>query len=193
VTLPGWLALVVLAAVVVWLGFALVGVVRELSALRLRVDELESAASPIRIEGGLAVGRRAPTWSITAATGEVVTAASVAGARHLMVFADQECRACDDVVPAIVRASDAGTLPRAVVVGRGEPVAVPEAWRGATSGVERGDEVSAAFEVEVSPFVFVIDEGGAVVARGGVTDLHDVEMLVGAGRGITIVGEATDG
>jgi phosphoribosylformimino-5-aminoimidazole carboxamide ribonucleotide (ProFAR) isomerase len=41
--------------------------------------------------------------------------------------------------------------------------------------------------------VFVIDEGGAIVARGGVADLRDVEALVEAGRGITIVGDAADG
>jgi hypothetical protein len=192
VTIVVWLALGVLVVAVVWLGLALVGVVRELSSLRAQVDEL-SAASPIRIGGGLAVGRRAPSWSITTPTGDVVTSTSMAGSRYLLVFADQECRACDEVVPAIVRAADTSRLPQAVIVGRGEASAVPEAWRGATSGVERADEVSAAFEVEISPSAFVIDEGGAIVARGGVADMRDVEALVEAGRGITIVGDAADG
>lgn len=192
-TIVGWLVLGVLVVAVAWLGLALVGVVRELASLRARIDELESAASPIRIGGGLAVGRRAPSWSITTPTGDVVTSSSMAGSRYLLVFADQECRSCDEVVPAIVRAADTRALPDAVIVGRGEPGAVPDAWRSATSGVERADEVSDAFEVEISPSVFVIDEGGAIVARGGVADLRDVEALVGAGRGITIVGDVADG
>jgi hypothetical protein len=192
VTIVGWFVLGVLVVAVVWLGLALVGVVRELSSLRGRIDELESAASPMRIGGGLAVGRRAPSWSITTPTGDVVTSASMAGSRYLLVFADQGCSTCEDVVPAIVKAADTSALPGAVIVGRGEPAAVPDAWRSATSGVERADDVSEAFEVEISPSVFVIDEGGAIVARGGVADLHDVETLVGASRGITIVGDVAD-
>jgi peroxiredoxin len=193
VTIVVWLVLGVLVVAGVWLGLALVGVVRELSSLRARVAELESATSPIRIGGGLAAGRRAPSWSITTPTGDVVTSASMAGSRYLLVFADQDCRGCDEVVPAIVRAADMSRVPQAVIVGRGEASAVPEAWRNATAGVERADEVSEAFEVEISPSVFVIDEGGAIVARGGVADLRDVEALVEAGRGITIVGDAADG
>jgi hypothetical protein len=189
-TLVGWLIVAALGVVVTWLGLALVGLVRDQSALRARVEQLESVAAPVRLDAGLAVGRRAPAWSITAPSGDVVTSTSVVGRQHLLVFADADCRACDELVPGVVRASTEGTLPPAVIVGRGDAAAMPPSWRNATSGVERDGEVSAAFGVDVSPHVFVVDDGGAVVAQGGVVEVHDVEELVAAGRGITIVEDA---
>jgi hypothetical protein len=192
-TLAGWLIAAALAVLLGWLGLALVGVVRELSRLRERVAALESEAEPVHVGSGLAVGRRAPTWSITTAAGDEVTSASVAGTRYLLVFADADCRACDVLVPSLVRASAAGALPRAVIVGRGDAATMPASWRSGASGVERDGVVSEAFEVEVSPHVFVVDEGGSIVAQGGAVDLPDVEALVGAGRGIQIVSGAADG
>jgi hypothetical protein len=189
-TLAGWLVVAALATVVAWLGLALVGVVREQSALRARIQDLESGTTPTRLDAGLAVGRRAPGWSITTPSGDVVTSGSVAGERHLLVFADADCRACASLVPSVVRASAEGALPPAVIIGRGDAAATPSSWRNATSGVERDGEVSAAFDVDVSPHVFVVDDGGVVVAQGGVVDLHDVEVLVAAARGITIVDDA---
>jgi hypothetical protein len=189
-TLAGWLIVAALATVVAWLGLALIGVVREQSALRARVEGLESASTPTRLDAGLAVGRRAPDWSIAAPSGDVVTSSSVAGERHLLVFADADCSACESLVPNVVQASAEGILPPVVIIGRGNAAATPSSWRNATSGVERDGEVSAAFDVDVSPHVFVVDDGGVVVAQGVVVDLHDVEVLVAAGRGITIVDDA---
>ena len=54
------------------------------------------------------------------------------------------------------------------------------------------DEVSDAFRVEVSPHIFVIDEGGAIVAQGGAASLEDVEALVREGRGIQVLPGADD-
>ena len=81
-----------------------------------------------------------------------------------------------------------------VVVGRAGD-AVPAAWRRArvVAGSERGRSVSDAFGVEVSPHVFVIDEGGAIVAQGGAVTLQDVEALVRGAQGIRIVPGAAGG
>ena len=185
-----WVAIGVLVLVVGWLGLALVGLVREQAALRARIEHLEATAVPLRLDTGVAVGRHAPAWSITRPDGEVVTSASLAGLRHVLVFADADCRACDELIPGVVRASTEGALPPVVIVGRGDAASMPSSWRAATAGVEHDDEVSAAFDVEVTPHVFVVDDGGAVVAQGGALDLRDVEALVTAGSGITIVRDA---
>ena len=186
-TAAGWIVVVVIVATLVWLGLALAGLLREHAALRARVDELESRLSPLALEDPLPVGRTSPDWSITTPEGDVVTAASLAGRRHLLVFADPDCRACDELVPGVAQASAAGALPPAVIVGRGDAGAIPAPWRPATVGVERATEVSDAFRVDVSPYVFVIDDGGAIVASGAAAELRDVEHLVAAGRDITIV------
>ena len=188
---PAWVAVGTLAVVVVWLGLALVGAVRDLGTLRGRVDALEAATAPTTPVGtGLAVGAPAPAWTIATPGGGLASSSAFEGRRHLLVFADATCRACDDLVPAVIAAASRGTVPPLAVIGRGD-VSTSGTWRAADVrvriGSERGDEVSAAYGVDMSPFVFVIEEGGSVVARGGVATLDDVIRLVGEAEGVRIV------
>jgi hypothetical protein len=178
-----WAVVLVLAAAVVWLVFAMIGLVREVAALRA---ELASRPS-VQLAGGLPVGSAGPPWTIETPEGPVASA-GFAGERHLLVFADGDCRACDDVVPAVVREAGADRLPPAVVIGRnGAPT--PGAWSGpnVAAGRERERDVSDAYLVDASPHVFVIDEQGAVVAQGGAVSLADVVSLVRDAEGIRIV------
>ena len=103
----GWILAALLGVALVWLGLALAGAVRELATLRERVEALEGAAGPIHLDGGLPIGSPEPAWSLTAPDGALVTSSLLGGRRHLVVFADAECRACDEVVPAVVRAAAA--------------------------------------------------------------------------------------
>jgi len=189
---PAWVAVGGLLVVVVWLGLALVGAVREIGTLRGRVDALEAAGAPTtQLETGLAVGAPAPAWTIATPGGGAASSSSFEGRRHLLVFADATCRACDDLVPAVIAAASRGTVPPLAVIGRGDAAATPGPWRAADVrvriGSERGDEVSEAYGVDVSPSVFVIDEGGSVVARGGAVTLDDVLGLVREAEGVRIV------
>ncbi len=194
---PAWVAVGTLAVVVVWLGLALVGAVRELGTLRGRVDALEAADAPtIHLGTGLAVGAPAPAWTIATPGGGLASSSAFEGRRHLLVFADATCRACDDLVPAVIAAASRGTVPPLAVIGRGDAASTPGPWRAADVrvriGSERGNQVSEAYRVDVSPFVFVIDEGGSVIARGGAVTLDDVVRLVREAEGVRIVaaGEA---
>jgi len=191
-SLVGWVAVALVFALVVWLGFALIALIRTQAGLRARIEDLEAAITPIRLDGGLPVGRTAPDWEIGTADGGSLAAASLAGTRHVLLFADTTCRACDDLVPAAVDASTNGALPPVVVIAREDDVAIPPSWAGRWTGVEHDDEVSEAFHVDVSPHLFVIDEGGAIVAQGGAATLADVEALVREGRGIQVLPEADD-
>jgi hypothetical protein len=191
---PAWVAVGTLVGMVVWLGLALVGAVRELGALRGRLDALEAAAAgapATRLATGLAVGAPAPAWTIATPGGGVASSSSFEGRRHLLVFADATCRACDDLVPAVIAAASLGTVPPLAVISRGEAASTPGPWRAADVrvriGSERGDEVSEAYGVDVSPFAFVVDEGGSVVARGGAATLDDVLALVREAEGVRIV------
>ena len=191
-SLLGWVLVALLFALVLWLGFALIALIRTQAGLRARIEDLEATIAPIRLEGGLAVGRTAPDWAIDIADGGSLAAASLAGTRHVLLFADTSCRACDDLVPAAVEASATGALPPVVVIAREDDAAMPVSWAGRWTGVEHGDEVSEAFHVDVSPHLFVIDEGGAIVAQGGAATLADVEALVREGSGIQVLPEAGD-
>jgi hypothetical protein len=112
----------------------------------------------------------------------------------VLVFADAECRTCDDLLPDVVRAGGERALPPVVVVGR-DTGAVPVSWSGpgVVAGWEADRDVSDAYLVDVSPHVFVLDEEGAVVAQGGAVTLADVETLVRDAQGIRIVPGATHG
>jgi len=191
-SLIGWIVVVLLFALVLWLGFALIALIRTQAGLRARIEDLEASIAPIRLDGGLPVGRTAPDWKIAAADGGLLAATSLAGTRHVLLFADTSCRACDDVVPAAVAGAEAGTLPRVVVIARDADSEMPPSWSGPWTGVEHQGEVSAAFRVDVSPHLFVIDEGGAIVAQGGAATLADVEALVREGRGIQVLPEVDD-
>ena len=189
---PAWVAVGTLAVVVVWLGLALVGAVRELGTLRGRVDALEAADPPTTHLGtGLAVGAPAPAWTISTPGGGVASSSAFEGRRHLLVFADATCRACDELVPAVIAAASRGTVPPLAVIGRGDAASTPGPWRAADVrvriGSERGGGVSEAYGVDVSPFVFVVDEGGSVVARAGVATMDDVLRLVREAEGVRIV------
>jgi hypothetical protein len=190
-TLAGWIVIAVFFALVLWLGFAMIALVRTQAGLRARIEDLEASIAPVRIAGGLPVGRTAPDWVIVTDDGGSLTASAFTGTRHILLFADATCVACDEVVPAVIRAADDGDVPPVVVIGR-EGDDLPASWGGPRTGVEHGDEVSAAFRVEVSPHAFVIDEGGAIVAQGGAATLEDVEALVREGRGIQVLPGADD-
>ncbi len=192
-SLLGWVVVALLFALVLWLGFALIALVRTQAGLRARIEDLEAAIAPIRLEGGLPIGRTAPGWQITTSEGGSLAAASLAGTRHILLFADTSCGACDEVVPAAVDAAANGLLPPVVVIVREDGAPMPSSWEGPRTGVEHGDEVSEAFRVEVSPHLFVIDEGGAIVAQGGAGTLSDVESLVREARGLQVLPETDDG
>jgi hypothetical protein len=197
-----WVAITFLVLATIWIGLALVGAVREQAALRERVEMLERSVAPVHLGGGIPVGRRAPGWSVETATG-VVSEEVFGGARHLLIFADATCGACDDLVPEALTAAAAGRIPPVVVVDAGGLADIPGAWSAGASGrgivgVERRHDVSEAFGVQLTPHAFVVDEGGFVVANGGPTDLDGVRALLREADGIRIVPgadprEAADG
>jgi hypothetical protein len=198
VTVGGWIAVGVLSALVIWLGFALMGAVRELADLRARVAALEAPPDRelVRLADGLPVGAPSPGWSVVAPDGRVHTSTEHRGRRHLVLFADADCAACIELLPTVVGAAADQVVPPTVVIGRG---ALPPAWTDhvdgvrVTVGTDRGGEVSRAFRTEISPHLFVIDEGGFVAAQGGPLSLGDVRTLIREAGELRIVTGAFDG
>jgi hypothetical protein len=189
VSVFAWLAMSIATIALAWIGLALVGVVRELEELRARLDALGTRGDAPRRE--LPVGAPVPVWRIATADGEVVSSSTFDARRHLLLFADAACRACDDLVPEVVRSAGAGSIPPVAVIAHGDAASTPAPWRVADVrvrvGAERGDEVSAAFGVDITPTAFVVDEGGAVVARGPVATMDDVRGLLHQADGVRIV------
>jgi hypothetical protein len=190
----GWAAVALLVVALVWLGLALAGAVRELAALKRRVELLEEGTPVVHLAEGLPVGTRAPSWEIEGRDRRVFPSSQLRGTRHVVIFADAECRACDQLIPAVI--GEAPSLPRVVVVGRGEPASTPAGWTSSkrvSVGVEHGDDVSTAFRTEVSPHVFVLDEAGFIAAQGTAATVEEIRGLLRDADQIQIVATGDGG
>ena len=53
-TVAGWIVVALFFALVLWLGFAMIALVRTQAGLRARIEDLEGSIAPVRIAGGLA-------------------------------------------------------------------------------------------------------------------------------------------
>jgi hypothetical protein len=190
VTALPWVLVVVLTALLTWLLFALSGATRTIADLRARTTA--GAARPMST--GLHAGTRAPSIAGLAED-------HVRGARHLVVFVDPDCEACDRLVPDLIASASDRSLPHTVLVSVGEPSEHPSTWRAAAARselvVERDRSVSDAYLVDVTPTAFLVDEGGVIVASTPVATIDDVRRIVADSRGVRVapgtevVGDAT--
>jgi hypothetical protein len=176
-------ALVALLAVIV-LACVVAATLRALD--RLRADVAALRAGPHEafdiIGDAIPVGDPAPAFAATAANGAPYSSDDLEGTLRLVAFARPGCPPCEELVPALVRDVERGTLPPAVVVSRGAPADQPHAWRAggprARLVMEHEDRVSRAYRSDVAPIVFVLTPEDRVGARGIATTVEDVRALV---------------
>lgn len=189
--LVAWILVVLLTGIVVWLLLALSGASRTIAQLR-DADHAGAPGSEDRVthlSTGLAPASLAPRFEGAGTDGSSVSSAELSGERHLLVFVDPGCAACDELVPGIIGRTDQRHLPRTLLVSRGRPEDHQRSWAvgsRATLVLEPDDEVSEAYAVEVTPTAFVVDEGGVVVASGVVATIGDLEAMVAGTDGVRI-------
>src|SRR5262249_41370350 len=113
------IAFALLAAIVLFLGFLLLGTLRSLGVLRWRMELLE-ATTPSRLgRGGLRVGKRAPDFSLSNPIGSMVALHEYAGRKVLLVFMQVGCSPCQRIIPELNRVQDAGEA-QVLVVQNGD-------------------------------------------------------------------------
>jgi hypothetical protein len=186
VTAVLWIAVGVLTAAVVFLLLALNGATRTVSALRRTLDGQDDVGGVVHPASGLPVGSAAPTIESVAADGAHVMATAMRGRRHLVVFADPGCAACQTLVPPLLALS--GRVPVALVT-RVE-TALPLGWRAGPDDLVVADPtegIADAFKVGFTPHVFVVDAGGAIAAQGPADTVEMVEHLLREAEGVRIV------
>jgi hypothetical protein len=197
-----WVVAVAAILTVVFLGLVLAGVVRRLDELRREVEDLRrtqvALADVEHPEGGLPIGSAVPSFDAELETGGRFSSSDMKGARHLIVFADPTCTACDGLVPPLLEAAAKGDVPPVVVVGMAGRV-WPAGWMPAAgtedrAGVVRdeGGRIARAFRSDFSPHVFVVDEGGSVTAQGPAGSLASVRELLHDAEGIQIIHTEAD-
>ncbi len=181
-----WLSsIVILWAVVLFLGFLLMGTLRALGLLTWRLEQLE-ATTPKRLgRDGLKPGKRAPDFTLPSADGKEVALHDFAGRKVLLVFTQSGCSPCQMVVPELNRLGKSGDS-QIVVVNNGDAEATRK-WSeqvGARFPVLAQDRfsVSKCYEVFATPFAFLIDEKGIIASKGIINNRQHIRYVLSGTR-----------
>jgi len=185
VTIMLWIAVVVLSAVVVFLVLALAGATRTVASLRRTLDQ-NATEDGVRPSTGLPVGSVALPIQGIGPRGTPASAAALSGRRHLVVFADPGCAACETLIPLLLAGVD--HIP-VVLVGRSE-AGWPEPWHPTNGDIvvfDPDELIADAYGVGFTPHVFVVDEGGSIAAQGPADSIQMVERLRDQAAAIQII------
>jgi methylamine dehydrogenase accessory protein MauD len=183
--------LLLVSTVTLWLlvlgmGFLLLGALRGMAILRWQLEQLQ-ATSPSRVgRGGLALGKKAPAFTLPRTDGKELTLAEFAGRKVLLVFTQSGCSPCTAIVPELNRLAERGT--HQVLVINNADLEQTRAWaREANARVpvlaQEKYAVSKTFEAYATPFAFLIDEQGVVTSKGIAGSKQHLDfVLSGAGK-----------
>jgi methylamine dehydrogenase accessory protein MauD len=177
---------IVLWALVLSLGFLLLGALQALGLLQWQLEQIQ-ATTPSRVgRNGLPVGKRAPAFSLPGTDGNEIALANFAGRKVFLVFTQSGCSPCKAIVPELNRLAERGT--HQVLVINNANIDQTRAWAleaGARFPVLAQEKyaVSKRFEAYATPFAFLIDEHGIVRSKGiAGSKQHLNFVLSGAGK-----------
>ncbi len=176
-----------MAAALAWLGLVLVGTVRQVEDLELRLAVL-GMAMPGRVgRTGLPVGATAPGFEAPTLDGATFSSGTWRGREHLVLFAHPGCAPCETVVPEVLRSAGRGILPPSIVVSEGP--AHPSTWDGVSGAEGRAvvvlqerSAIARRFETFITPHLFVVGPSGRVLAQGVAGTLEEARALVRRAR-----------
>ena len=174
---------VILWAVVLFLGFLLLGTLRSLGLLSWRLEQLE-ATTPKRLgRDGLKPGKRAPDFTLPSATGKEISLHDFAGRKVLLVFTQSGCSPCKTIVPELNRL---GPVEQVLVINNGDPESTRK-WSaavGARFPVLAQDKfsISKRYEVFATPFAFLIDEKGVIASKGIISSRQHIRYVLAGKR-----------
>ena len=180
----GLLSYLGLWALVLFLGFLLVGALRALGLMSWRLEQLE-ATTPRRIgRDGLPVGKKAPDFTLPSAAHGEESLHDFAGRKLLLVFTQSGCGPCKQIVPELNRLHE-NSEQQVLVVNNGTPEATRR-WAAEVRArfpvlSQESHSLSKLFQVFATPFAFLIDEQGVIRSKGIVSSRqHLGYVLTGA-------------
>jgi methylamine dehydrogenase accessory protein MauD len=192
------LSVVFLWAVVLFLGFLLLGTLRSLGLLSWRLEQLE-ATTPKRLgRDGLKPGKKAPDFTLPCVTssplppspnrrggaGAEVSLHDLAGRKLLLVFVQTGCSPCKAVVPELNRLERGDTQVLVVNNGDFESTRKWSAEVGARFPVLSQEKfsISKKYEVFATPFAFLIDEKGIISSKGIINNRQHIGYVLSGKR-----------
>lgn len=162
------------------LAFLLAGTLRQLGLMSLRLGSDPGALITRR---GLDRGSVGPnTILMDVATGQPVPLLDSAQHAHVLVFTSPGCAACADLMPHLREVAATRRGYAFTVICRGS-IDTCRAHADATSGAVRvlADEdglAESAYDVSLTPFVYLLDYERRVLLRGVVNHWQQMEMLI---------------
>jgi methylamine dehydrogenase accessory protein MauD len=160
---------VVLWVLLLFLGFLLLGVLRNLGLLSWRLEQLETI-TPRRVgRNGLKNGTRAPEFTLPSVDRKEVALRDFAGRKVLLVFTQTGCNPCQEIVPALNVLQRKGEL-QVLTINNGDLDAARD-WARANKAkfpvlVQDSWDISRRYQIFATPFAFLLDEKGVIVAKG---------------------------
>jgi methylamine dehydrogenase accessory protein MauD len=181
----GLASLIVLWVVVLFLGFLVVGLLRNLGLLSWRLEQLE-AVTPRRLgRDGLKRGTRAPDFTLPGVEGKEIALHDYAGRKVLLVFTQAGCAPCHAIVPELNRLQRQGDV-QVLVVNHGDREAGAP-WGPAVQArfpvlLQRDWQVSRRYQVFATPFAFLVDEQGVITSKGVINNRQHIQFLLAGAR-----------
>lgn len=171
-------AYVALLVVVILMAILLVGTLRRISSL------LEQAEATLRLlpselaPAGLPPGTKVPDFEAPRIDGSIFRAADLYGTSSVVLFVDNDCEPCRELVVDLEQHAidDLGSR-LVVVVDDPSKEESLKAISGVTVLHQVDREVARVFQSSVTPQAFVVDAGGTVVDSGNPNTLDDLRRL----------------
>lgn len=161
-------------------GLLILGLMREVGLIQLRVGPIAAMGTP---DQGLPVGVEAPDLNALGPDGRSILALHSNGKPRLFVFASPSCSVCHQMVEPIAILAKAERRFLDVVVVCSDSQANCREFLKALDGdceivIDDGGSVKKAFNVSGSSFAIVVDAEGKVGQSGVVNNLQHLEYLL---------------
>lgn len=175
---PWITAFIVLCGVVLLLGLIVLGTLRRLAPLIEQAEASLAAAAERAAPRALPAGASVPPFAAETLDGATFSELDLRGSRTVVLFVGAACAACERLVDALENGYAPHLDARLVTVTE----SAEEARRFARSAhvtvvVDEERSIAAAFESEIVPHAFVVDEG-TVLTSGRPNDWDGVKALL---------------
>jgi hypothetical protein len=175
---PWIAAIVALWAVVILLGFLVLGTLRRLAPVLERAEASLRVAAGHGTVSGLPPGTLVPRFVASEISGDRFTDADLRGSRTIVLLLGSSCRACERFVADLVSGSVPNFEARLVVVADNPVEAREFVASGATVLVQEDESLARVFESDRVPHAFVIGNDGRVLASGWPNDWDGLQNLL---------------
>lgn len=175
-----WIVVVVLGVLEIFETGLLLFLLRGLGKMKQQGVFSISKAQPFD-PGGLNVGEKAPSFVAVNQDGQTVRLEDVQGRRSILAFVSPGCTPCATTIEVLHTFLQEGRDIVVLVVGsvnREQNDAYAVEHHAQIPVLTPDADVNTAYQVQIKPFVFVLDEDGIVRAKGGMNDREHLEALL---------------